>query len=81
MTFNLSEKREKIFDELENLELAEYNTINDRISIVARIIKLIKEQDKEFIKLLKYWGYIDLATDTITIRFSTFKELEGKDLI
>lgn len=35
---------------------------------------------KEFIKRIKFWGKINLANDTLTIKYSKFKELAGDKL-
>jgi len=49
----LSEKRKELFNEIDNLQFAEYNVVDTRISALTRIKRFIKEQDKEFIKKLK----------------------------
>lgn len=35
---------------------------------------------KEFIRLIKYWSYIDLGKDWLVIKYSKFKELAGDKL-
>jgi len=49
----LSEKRKELFNEIDNLQFAEYNVVDTRISALTRIKRFIEEQDKEFIKKLK----------------------------
>ena len=67
-TFNLSEKRKELF----------YIILNQRPT-AGRIIRIINQQDKEFIKSLKKEAHIDLAGDFLIIKYSKFKELAGED--
>ena len=40
-----------------------------------------EEDVKEFIRLMEYWGCVDLSEDTLTISYAKFKELAGEKLI
>jgi len=51
--FNLSEKRKKLLEHLTGFE-RQIGAVNDReVEIIQTILKLVEEQDKEFIKRLK----------------------------
>ena len=57
-------------------------SLSEKIKQIDHWTKGYSEKDvKEFIKDVKFHGEIHLGNDTLTIKYSKFKELAGKELI